>query len=444
MSKGFRTTLKGLVPEKTWPLLRWFDKQLIYCLYIWLWAKRVLVYPRIPVRAESVGSQSIATFPITVDYNTAQPEDFFFQLKSQGYTVFEGRHSIYLGNTSDIDRFCPNLLKRYPKDVGLKIIKSQEISKDLTPYYTSRKIAPASTWFSMRAVGSMLEKMTVSNLLHMEGIAPCVYDIVQLTTSKGVLHYAFVVEHIQGTVLTGLPASDFMKSFKAALAVNGMETISIKEHRDLRAPEYNHNIVSGKSAPCYVDIQNFVLSDKALVAEIINEQWDFLLPLVTYHNILECLKRENIPLRDKKVLLVGNYSAGFLPNVLTHGAEWCSAVMQDEYVQKKYEKALYLWGISRFDLLSFKRNCNPGMRDLSFSQYDMVCLDKKYLPWLEIMSSKLSAPTYLLYFGDEETDVNVVQHCIEKSMMRQLKQIKVLNKELGGVVVSLFKCLGEV
>lgn len=412
MDNGFRKKLKGLVPETTWPLLRWFDKQLIYCLYIWLWAKRVLVYPRIPVCTKCFGSQSIAKFPVTVDYNSAQPGSFFSQLKSQGYTVFEGRHSIYLGDSDDIEQFCPGLLKRYPKGVGLKIVKSQAISNDSTPYYTSCKIAPASTWFSMRAVGSMLEKMTVSNLLYLEGVAPRVYDIVQLTTNQGIRHYAFVVEHVQGAVLTGSSASEFMKSFKRALNVNGMETISIKEHRDLRPPEYNRNIVSGDCLTCYVDIQNFVLLDKERVEKVVGKMKKYLWSLDTYQTILKSIEKTGVSFQDLKILLLGNYSAGLLPAVLSNGARWCSAILQDEDVLESYEKALYLYGMSRFDLLNLRRSGDFDGLELLFPEYDLICFDNNSSAMYESVADRLPASAYLLYIDETEHEVKSLQQGI--------------------------------
>lgn len=426
MDNGFRKRLKGLVPEKTWPLLRWFDKQLIYCLYIWLWAKRVFVYPRIPVCAKCFGSQSISKFPVTIDYNSAQPGSFFSQLKSQGYTVFEGRHSIYLGDSGDIERFCPGFLERYPKNVGLKIVKSLAISNDSTPYYTSRKIAPASTWFSMRAVGSMLEKMTVSNLLYLEGVAPRVYDIVQLTTNQGIRHYAFVVEHIQGSVLTGLPASEFMKSFKMALNVNGMKTVSIKEHRDLRPPEYNRNIMAGDSSTCYVDIQNFVLSDKERIEQVIGEKKNYLWSPDTYQTIVKRIGKTSVSFRDQKILLLGNYSAGLLPNILSNGARWCSAVLQDEDVLESYEKALYLYGMSRFDLLNISKTRDWAGTDLLLSEYDLICLDINASAMYGSVADRLSASAYLLFIAETEHEVNSLQYSIVDLSMKKLIQGKVL------------------
>ena len=198
MSKGFRTSLKEIVPEKTWPLLRWLDRQLIYCVYIWLWARRKLVYPIIPLRFDAIDSQSIDSYPLSVEYQDLQLNMILRKLREQGKSVLEGRHSIYLHAVSDIEEFCPSILGQYPVGFGLKIVKSQMISKDTTPYYTSTKNAPASTWFSMRAVGTMLEKMTVSNVLCLDGVAPRVYDIVRLTTNQNGLLYAFVVHHIAG------------------------------------------------------------------------------------------------------------------------------------------------------------------------------------------------------------------------------------------------------
>jgi hypothetical protein len=136
MSRGFRTTLKGIVPEEVWPLLRWFDKQWIYCVYVWLWIKRKLVYPIVPIRTDCFASQSIGSFSLSAKYQHTQLEEILLRLKAQGKNILEGRHSVYIHDVNDIEQFCPGLLGKYPVGFGLKIVKSQIIYADSNPNYT--------------------------------------------------------------------------------------------------------------------------------------------------------------------------------------------------------------------------------------------------------------------------------------------------------------------
>lgn len=432
MNKGLRASLKEVVPKKIWPLLRWLDKQLVYGMYVWLWVKRKLVYPIIPVRTGSFVAQSIDSFPLSVEYQDVGLEAILLQLKAQGKNILEGRHSVYLHDIHDIKQFCPDLLGKYPGGFGLKIIKSQIMSKDSTPYYTSSKNAPASTWFSMRAVGTMLEKMTVSNLLYMEGVAPQVYDIVRLTTNKNDVFYAFVVQHIPGPALTGSAAGNFMMTFKAALKTNGMETISIKEHRDLRGPEYNLNIASGEDSACYVDIQNFVLAEQNIVDKHKNDIREYSFSLETYFNMFDSLEEENISVKDQKILLLGKYSAGFLPHALASGARWCTVDLPEEEDLEKYEKAFYLYGLSRFELFGLDKGFSQDVRGLLCSSFDMICLDDSSLPRLKKTLRQLSSPTYVICFSDKkEHELTALRHIVEEYLLEEKCQIKVLCLEKG-------------
>ena len=233
-------------------------------------------------------------------------------------------------------------------------------------------------------------------------------------------------------VLTGLPASDFMRSFKASLTVNGMETISIKEHRDLRGPEYNQNIVSGENAPCYVDIQNFVLADR----KNINKAKEYLsersFSPEIYSNVLESLEREDLSFKGQKVLLVGEDTAGLLPHVLSTGARWSTLCLQEDGDLREYEKALYLYGLSRFELLRLDNSFKQSLRDCLFSSFDIICLDETTIPWLKEILSQISAPTDILLFGEKkENDVRVISQYISKYMPEEKGHISVLCLEKG-------------
>ena len=377
MSMELRAALKKVVPENIWPVLRWCDKYIVYCVYVWLWVKRKLAYPIIPIPVHS-GSpffQSINIFFLSAEYQCAESEQILARLRDNGKDVREGRHSVYLYLENDIYRFCPDLLTRYPGGFGLKIIKSQIDSKDSTPYYTSSQNAPASTWFSMRAVGSTLEKMTVSNVLYLEGVAPRVYDLVRLTTNTGVVFSALIVQHVPGSILKGTPAHEFMTIFTAALRSNGVETVSIKEHRDLRGPEFNCNIVSGKEGACYVDIQNFVLTNKKMIRKSQNYMNSQLLSYDMYQEVIEYLETANVHPENRNILLAGDSLAGLLPRFLQSGAGWCSLGLFDHECIKEYEKALFLHGISRFELFDLNMDINKGIEDLLISSYDMIFFD---------------------------------------------------------------------
>ena len=419
--------LKKHVPEKTWPLLRWCDRQITYCVYVWLWVKRHLIYPVLPINSDFFAIQSIDSYLLSEEYQDITLEKILIKLRIQGKDILEGRHSVYLHEIDDIEQFCPTLLGKYPPGIGLKIIKSQVISRDSTPYYTSSSNAPASTWFSMRAVGSMLEKMTVSNLLYLEGVAPRVYDIIELRSWNKIVFYAFVVQHIPGPVLTGKPADEFMTMFKSALSANGMSTISIKEHRDLRGPEYNRNIVQGRDSAYYVDIQNFALAEKSTINKFKNAIEGYPFSSEKSRHVAESLDREGAVLKDKNILAIGNHSSGVLPYALSSGSSWCTSGLDQENGLVEFQRVLYLYGFSRFDLVTLGSGFNQISSNSMRSSINIVLVDGSSLPRFEGIMCKLpSLESIILFSNKEKTDLAVLQEIIERSTLAEKPQIKVL------------------
>lgn len=260
MSIGIRGSLKSIIPEALWPLLRFFDKYLINSLYVYFFLKRSLF--RIFNKRHSLKPQPISYQYSHIEFGSYPGDSLESHLEAAQIQFKSGRHSVYIESYEDIAKINPELTDKYPDSVALKLIKSQEISPDTTPYYTSHKLAPASTWFSMVAIGSMLEQAVVSNLLSEQNVAPRVYDIVHFRSESGSWRYAFVVQPIIGEVVTGNAGIEFVSHFKKVLKQFGMETISIAEHCDLRPPEFRHNIIGDTNGIYYVDMQNFVLASK--------------------------------------------------------------------------------------------------------------------------------------------------------------------------------------
>lgn len=117
----------------------------------------------------------------------------------------------------------------------------------------------------MRAVGSVLEKVVVSNLLNSENIAPRVYDLIILQNNKNAFHFALVVQHIDGPIVYGEDGIKFVNLFKNILNKFGITTVSISDHCDLRPPYFRDNIVKNSFGQLYyVDIQNFVFKNLSI------------------------------------------------------------------------------------------------------------------------------------------------------------------------------------
>ena len=164
-----RAELKKVIPACLWPTMRVIDKYIIYLTYIYLSVKRS--YQR--KRLHFVGTivPEIPQFTCELLERVADGSELLSVLEGAGISCLSGRHSVYISDRKAIGLLNSEIADRYPGQIGLKIIKSRQISPDGTPFYTSAELAPASTRWSMRAVGSMAEKTVVSNLLNSEGVA---------------------------------------------------------------------------------------------------------------------------------------------------------------------------------------------------------------------------------------------------------------------------------
>ncbi len=178
------------------------------------------------------------------------------QLVDNGYYHQAGRHAIYIYEDTILEEILLLLGRKYNNSVGLKIVKSLEMAQDGTPYYTSRKNAHASNWLSMRAVGSLREKVIISNILSMQGVAPRVYDVIRLNIF-GTEYFALIVENVGGGTIGGDGADDFMVKFYSFLKSLDIKIVARKNNKDFKSPDYNSNILSSENQSKYIDIQNF-------------------------------------------------------------------------------------------------------------------------------------------------------------------------------------------
>ncbi len=411
-STGFRAGLKNIVPVRAWPLFRFFDRYLINALYVYFAAKRFFAARR-RVRHHLV-EQSIPAFASGIDLGGEPGVDLADQLKKAGLRFKSGRHSVYLDDPADIARINPDILTRYPERTALKLIKSREMSPDSTPYYTSHRLAPASTWFSMVAVGSMLEKAVISNLLHEEGLAPRVYDIIRLESGDGGRQYAFLVQPVLGEVVTGEEGTRFVNRFKAVMERMGMETISIREHCDLRPPDFRHNIVADESGTFYVDIQNFVMFSGGYGEKLLQE--------MKRHGRAASLQAKKDRFtgqasEDLAVFLARNSvePAGscvldcFMDDetlsmyFLAAGVPWAVLLRQADTVSM-VRRYMYYLGFTRFDVISSEHGWTDRKGEVSSPRYDLALVPVAQSQKILQGSDRLPTSRYLIV-GDSDRSV---------------------------------------
>jgi len=361
MSVGIRGRFKQAIPTKCWPIFRFIDKYLIYILYIYLAGKRSI--SRVFLKRLTLNPQSIPRLAASIDLGASSDKDLAFCLQKANITFKSGRHSVYIDSPTDITKISLELIDRYPVPFALKLIKSQEISPDFTPYYTSNRLAPASTWFSMVAVGSMLEQSVVSNLLHEQGVAPRVYDIVRLESQKGDWCYGYIVQPITGDVVTGEKGIQFISHFKEVMNTLGLDTISIKEHCDLRPPEFRHNIRFDETGMYYVDIQNFAIASTRYGADLLGKMKKRSAGIgfkIGYNSMCasECivpgfkglLERYGIDLEEAACLDYCMPEESFVVESLVGGCRWCYVFRHEEEAEL-VRQYLYYHSYSRLEVV---------------------------------------------------------------------------------------------
>lgn len=341
-----REDIKKSIPEKARYFLR-LDNYRDLFFYISILFKRLFFYcfsipSRYPLK------QVINT--ISVELNLLKKNDFniALSLRESGFSFQEGRHCVYLSDKDDLTRLLGDVVSNYPQPVGLKIIKSKEISPDGTPFYTSARNAPASNSITMRAVGSLLEKVIISNILSLSGFAPRVYDLIRFKIS-GCQFFGIIVQHIDGDQVTGKAGLDFMDSFRRILKKENVTIVAVKRNKDFQPPDFNHNIYSSPGGAVYIDIQNFGIFPKKG-----NSYPARFLRLNS--KLKSAPKSFELFLSDQKVDLKGGVifdmgcpSGLFTSLALSLGAFWSYILTQNEEGEK-VKRFLFENGFSRFQL----------------------------------------------------------------------------------------------
>lgn len=362
MRTGIRGSLKSIIPNMLWPVFRFFDRYLINSMYVYLALKRGLF--RFCSKRHSLRPQPVPLLFSHIDFGSYPGDNLNSHLDAAHITYKSGRHSVYIESYEDIAKINPELTQKYPYPVALKLIKSQELSSDTTPYYTSCRLAPASTWFSMVAVGSMLEQAVVSNLLNEQSVAPRVYDIVHFKSESGSWRYAFVVQPIKGEMVTGNAGIQFVSRFIEAMGQFGMETMSIQEHCDLRPPEFRHNIISDTNGIYYVDIQNFVLADRRFGDKLLltmeqrklknrrKSEKTWIESANNSVNLTELFRRCGIDIKEIACVDIITEDESMAIEALAAGCIWCH-LARFENDMSFVMRYLYYHGYSRFCLSDY-------------------------------------------------------------------------------------------
>ncbi len=430
MIKAF---IKRILPKEARDFIWQRRRDLLFLVYLLRRIVRQIVYRSHYSEIEKSLKQYIFTHDVSLPFDSV--EGLSQEFTRLNFKFSEGRHTFYLYRDNDIEKLSKKILSFYPYKIGLKIIKSAEISNDGTPYYTSSKVASRSSTITSRAVGSIREKMIISNILNLRGVAPRVYDIVRLRFKNRVA-FAMVVQHIEGDILKGEAAKEFMRRFKRIIRDEYIQILGEKDHVDFRPPDYRNNIISNREKTYYVDIQNFAIFDKKQrdkqLSQAIQEVTHFgdsriMRPseyayqsvpglnikgkrdtLYRIYKIQDLLDKNNISLKGHTVLDIGCNLGIFIMHFLSKGARWGVGLDMPKIVNVA-TRFLIERGFSRFDLIGADLSEDNVIELLPLKDYEMVLylsIEKHigFPDWLNRISFR-----YFLYEGHSHETVKDIK-----------------------------------
>lgn len=203
--------------------------------------------------------------PLRIELPLAPSEGWPAALRAAGIPFIESMHTVYLEPaTLALEPFAA-LRERYPADAALKISKHAG-GIDGAPY--ARRGADSALY---RAFSYNHRRLTlVANALHQHGIAPRLYDLLELEAgvAAGALrHAAYAVQHVSGRAPNDAEWAAGLARLRELEAQRAFQISAIRgyAHRDFARPHCNGNawIESGSGRFLYVDFQNFLLCDHA-------------------------------------------------------------------------------------------------------------------------------------------------------------------------------------
>lgn len=362
-------------------------------------------------------------------------------LDESGFAYKEGEYAIYIENNSIIDSINGEILKKYPYTIALKIIKSQELSKDGMPFYCGSEVSDTSSFIVKIAVGSILEKSIISNLLHEYKVTPRVYDIIRIVSGDSCL-YAMVVQPVKGEYVYGEAGVTFLEKFYSICEKEDVSIIGGTNCGDFKPETFGNNIIKDETSTYYIDVQNFHLNNSSKRIEklvnTINEVTHFggtnpfrnsryayqSIPALgltgkrdsfyRLHKINSFLERNNVNLEDKNILDVGCNLGLFIWYSLCKGAKWCVGADMPN-TARVTRRFLNESGFMRFDIIGGDLKQNTIIDKMPDTKFDIVFymsieLHIGFPDWINKIKFR-----YFIYEGHEGENLKIIKDKIRKS-----------------------------
>lgn len=301
------------------------------------------------------------------------PSALLEYLRSRQVPSCEGGHTIYC-TLRDLESTDFGVLSSYyPPNVGLKILKNVGPVEG-TPYL----FGSGHSKLQQALLHSTHQLMLVANVLHLEGIGPRIYDLVELQMGS-ITWAAFIVEDVSGNPPTEAQCRTVVQQLRNLVDEKWLSVVAPDGFKssDFNCPSCNGNLLTDDSGQAYfIDFQNFVLRrhsaylkriSEAAVPDVHFGESSFLrggkylyqsVPLVSrlrgkrdsdirWHRIQELLRDADCDVSGRLVLDIGCNLGIMMARYLGAGAAWCHGWDEAEVV-KHSESILLALGCTRF------------------------------------------------------------------------------------------------
>jgi hypothetical protein len=298
---------------------------------------------------------------------------FLNELKNEGLAYGAGGHAVYLPPETIENTAFRELSKYYPKNSGLKIVRHPGGLAESVYIYNGE----GASKLHLRLIHNLRHLTLVANLLHVNGVGPRLYDLVELQCN-GHLWTAFVVEHVAQPVTSNAVCEDGIETIRKLEQRNLLKVILPEGFDD---PEFCCPDCSGNAFTTvdgefrYIDFQNFSLTSYgtflklvALEAAQASHFGDKSVlrggrylyqsvpgvslpgkrnPEKRFETLLKMMTTAGVSVENRLVLDIGCNIGMMMAQYLKQGALWCHGWDQ-EVVVPHTQKLLYALGCTRF------------------------------------------------------------------------------------------------
>ena len=187
---------------------------------------------------------------------TLNPQQIKAWCKARHLPFFEGGDAIYLPPETWRSTPLAPVLPDYPADAGLKIV--QHAGNSDAPH-----AAPKDGAETHRLNSSHRLQMLAFNYLHLQGIAPRLYDLIEIRDGAKVVWTAYVVEHVTASPLQPGDCETMLEQLRSLERSGPLRLANGAGWAcaDFQPPDCNGKIVRDARGArlAYVDAHNFVL-----------------------------------------------------------------------------------------------------------------------------------------------------------------------------------------